>query len=318
MTNFNYAKKGDQPKLAVVIPTYNRREMLGRLLATIPHDVACCISDNGSFLEKDAFHGRPMLQVKQTQSVLPMFENWRAAADMLDGGDETYFSITSDDDIYKQDAFELVRKTISLNKEIDIFIFGNDHINEINSAWDGYVPAQEVKYEPPFGFKEFSYGVSARMPSVFFRKSFYEKIGGIDTSYKLTASDSELVQRALLLGRSMFVPEIVASYRVWSGSLTHSRQAADEWIGEVNAWVTKIADLAKKTYAVAGMKFDEREFRGEIIGLNLLSGIYGLMSRGQYADALAFYARHEIPVHASWKTRLRLWVYRLRLMYRAR
>lgn len=61
-------------------------------------------------------------------------------------------------------------------------------------------------------YPEFLY---VRMPSVFFKKSFLDKIGYFDEkNFNLTAADSELIQRSLLLGKVAFIPKIVSSYRV--------------------------------------------------------------------------------------------------------
>lgn len=79
--------------------------------------------------------------------------------------------------------------------------------------------------------------IQARMPAIFFKKDFLDRIGYFDTdNFKITAADSELIQRALILGKSLYIPEVIANYRMWGGNLTNKTIASDQWLIEVARW----------------------------------------------------------------------------------
>ena len=156
------------------------------------------------------------------------------------------------------------------------------------------------------GFLPFETGVSARMPGVLFRTDFLRRIGGFDERFELTASDSEMIQRAALLGSTAFVPAVIGMYRVWTGSLTHARQATDLWMTEVGLWTDKIGALLQGGHQPTSRHVDVRRYKAEILALNLLAGLNNLRAKGAAAEARAFLARHPVPAGARLKTRLRL------------
>ena len=225
----------------------------------------------------------------------------------LVGPQATHVLIPSDDDLYAPGGFDVIRRTIEQHPEVDVFVFGCGVVDEFGTTRPGYAPQRLACFEPGHGFFVFEHGVTARMPGVVFRKAFLDRIGLLDEHYQLTAADSEWVHRALVLGRACFVPEVVAHYRVWSGSLTHARQATDLWVDEVKHWVQCTAALMERTHGAGFGGFDPARFQDEIVALNLLAGINGLLARGAHAEAGVFLRRQGVPRHARWRTRAQLW-----------
>jgi GT2 family glycosyltransferase len=305
-----------QNTIAVAIPTYKRKDMLMRLIGSIPPQWRVFVSDNdSSLLPLDAPLGE-QVTVSHSPELVGMFANWNRALSLVDA-DCTHVVIPSDDDLFLPEAGLAVKLALDRYPDADILIFGCDLFDENDRRWRGYVPAALESFPIGEGFRKFAAGVDARMPGVLLRHDFLKRIGAFDDQWQLTAADSDLVQRSLLLGRSVFVPEVIGLYRIWSGSLTHARQASDLWMEEVALWTGKIAALMQAGHQPAGAKIDVVQYRDEIHARNLLAALDNLLNKGEADQARDFLRRHPVPARATLPTRLRLLRRRLRIWRRA-
>lgn len=292
-------------KITIAIPTYKRENLLRKLTESIPSNISLSISDNGCSLPESFITSYKNATIVKQEHVLDIFANWNAAIASVNFCD--YIAIPSDDDLYSLDSFDLIQDAINNHDNIDIFIFGNNFINENDEVIGHYCPKKHEILEAPYGLSHFLYGVNVRMPSVFFKKSFLDKIGYFDEkSFTLTAADSELVQRALLLGKVAFVPKIVASYRVWSGSLTDQRIATKHWMSEIDVWTDKIVKLANTTLATSHNIFNWQRYKDEIYARNLLGGLSNLYKSKQYDKVSTHYHQMRHPKNALLITKLRI------------
>lgn len=300
-------------KMSVAIPAYNRPEYLSALVGSVPTDIDVFVSDNDGSLTARLPDFSNNVCVKHADEMLPIFRNWNSALSLV-SADSSHVVIPSDDDIFVSDAFSVMQSIIGVNPDVDVFIFGCDLIDGDGVTRAGYRPESLRKYEPGEGFFVFQHGVDARMPGIVFRKDFLERVGAFDERFKLTAADSELIQRALILGRSLFVPDVVAYYRVWPGGLTHSRQATDEWMQEIQLWAEKTTALIRDVHGEGYGGFDALRFRDELLAQNLLSGIGGLLARGEFDVASRFLRSQGVPKHARLLSRMRLFRQKLRIL----
>lgn len=265
--------------LGFAIPTYNREKLLQQLVTSISVKYPVYISDNSTTIhDLEFFESYPLVKISPCTQLLPMFENWNRAAACVDEI-VTHVVIPSDDDLYITEKINHIENAIAQNPEIDIFIFGCDYIDEYDRVSRGYLPETTQKYMNGDGFFKFIHGVDARMPGVIFRKEFFNKLNGFNQKYKLTASDSELVQKALLLGNSMFVSETVGYYRIWSGSLTSARQASMDWLNEVSTWTANISRLIEQSANQKISSINVKKFAANIYVTNLLSGYHSLVKK---------------------------------------
>ncbi len=291
-------------KIAIAIPTYNRERLLSKLIQTIPSNIVISISDNGSFLPDHFAKEYKNVSIIKHQNVLNMFDNWNAAIKNINEID--FIAITSDDDLYDINSFEFIQKTMNTH-DADVFIFGNNFIDENDHIIGKYCPKKYKFYHAPNGLNEFLYGVKVRMPSVFFKKSFLDKIGYFDEKlFNLTAADSELIQRALLFGKVAFIPKIVGSYRVWSGSLTAQKIASQRWMKEVEEWTNKIMKLATDSNLKFKNKMNWEKYKDEIFARNLLSGLNNLYKSKKYKEVLTYYSQNRFPHKAFLKTKTKI------------
>lgn len=288
--------------LQVAIPTYNRSELLGKLLSSIPKNVKVSVSDNGSFTDKE-------LKIKYTNAtfisnpiVLDVFANWNVAAK---NATSEWVIIPSDDDLFYDNTFKIIQVYIEKYPDVDMLVFGHDLIDECDVKSEGWCLKNEILYDCPFGFDVFKYGVDARMPAVVFKKSMLQKMGYFDENYKLTSGDSDLIQRVLLSGKVAFIPEKVAAYRVWNGALTHQKIATKLWLSEIDFWQNKIKSLGIKSYMEKGLKsinFDA--VKDEVYARNLLAGISKIRKKDGFFDSVKFIIENRYPYRANFKTQL--------------
>lgn len=288
--------------IGVAVPAYSRPELLAQLVSSIPDSVKIFVSDNGQSMKGTELRLGGNVVVSHSETLIPMFANWNRAVSLVDES-ITHVLIPSDDDLYLPRAFEYMAQAIADNDDADIFVFGCDLVDEEGNIRKGYAPLQPEVLDEGRGFLKFALGVDARMPGVMFRKSFLDRIGAFDEQFELTAADSDLIQRALLLGKAVFLPPVVGLYRVWAGSLTHSRQATDQWMNEIDLWVNKIVRIIKQERQPIAAALDLTKFKDEIVARNLLAGIGGLINRHEDQTARDFLKRHPIPASANIRTK---------------
>lgn len=292
-------------QIAVAVPTYSRPDLLFRLTQTIPSSVKVFVSDNGGSMRASEQRFADNVVISHADCLLPIFANWNRAVKLVNA-EATHLLIPSDDDLYLRDGFNHVETALNAHPDADIIIFGCDYVDEFDGRRKGYCPRQLESFSNARGFLHFVYGVEARMPGVLFRRAFLDRIGAFDERFLLTAADSELVQRALLLGKSVFVPEVIGLYRVWEGGLTHSKQATDQWLGEIRVWTDKLIELMRQNDLTPQLRLDFNRYKDEILGRNMVAGVAGLLARGEFEQARSFLNRHHTPAFASLRTKVRL------------
>jgi hypothetical protein len=290
-------------QLSIVIPTHNRNHLLAGLLDTV-QGVAeeIVVRDNANGVARELVPLYPTVKWIFGPEV-PVLENWRIC---LSAATSEFVAIPSDDDLYTP-SLKLVLDNLSPEAaSADTIIAGHKTIDEKGRMLGEWRPPRFEVLAPPHGFVRFQFGVPARMPSIFFRNSFLRRIGSIDTSFRVTASDSELVQRALLKGTVAFVPEVVAAYRVWPGGGTALNQMTPLWMQEIDKWSRMITPLAMRECRRAGIVFDPALFADELFATNLIAGMRRCDFPGKYLEALHFFRAVRKPWHAKLRTRISL------------
>jgi GT2 family glycosyltransferase len=288
-------------KLGIAIPTYKRENYLRTLLNTIPKEVEVAISDNGNFTS-DVFKNEfPDRKFYGTETVVNMFQNWNNAISNLN---TEWICLASDDDIFYENAFDSFFKNLANSPDAEIIIFGHNYIDENGKVLGDWKVPCLIKKEAPYGYNLFKYGVDARPISVFFKRELYEKVGRLDESYKITSADSDFIQLALIYGRSLFVPEIVSGYRIWSKSLTSTLNTTKEWMNEIDFWQSKIdKELRKHGFSISEITTNVSEVKAR----NLLSALTTIHKQKKgIRMSLRYLGEYKFPVHATLKTQLKI------------
>lgn len=291
-------------KIAVAIPAYNRKDMLTNLLESLPSAWDVSVSDNNSSLRSSNIRLKPNIKIIHCERKIEIFENWnRALLNIPD--DCTHVFIPSDDDLYNEQCQSTVEEVLKRSEDSDVYIFGYNIIDEMGNIRRGWVPKKDELCREGSGFKLVKWGVDARMPAILFKVSYLEKIGLFDEHFKLTAADSELVQRAIILGSVHFVPTVIGYYRVWNGSLTFAKQSSVEWFDEIKYWTRKIEKLISQHPKLKN-KVNGKEMRDEIIAKNILSAIMALEGKGDKEKIRELLKREGVPKKSKILTKLRL------------
>ena len=285
-------------RIGVAIPTYKRPELLAELLDTIPDDVSVVVSDNGATLSDDYKAAWPRVDFLAAPELLPIFANWNNAAR---NQKSEWLVVPSDDDKYLPNSFAIARSWIGRHPEADMIIFGHHTIDGAGAVTGSWRPAPGL-HRAPTGFHALRHGVDARMPSVFVRKALFDKVGGFGEHFKLTAGDSDFVQRAALLGTTLYVPEILSCYRIWGGGLTANRIATSEWMTEIDAW----CDGVRRLDDASGTRAYSPRYHDEIYLRNLLAGVHALRRSAGRAACARYLRQQRFPLRAQSLTYVRL------------
>lgn len=286
---------------SVCVPTYDRPVELATLLESIGPGVRVFVSDNGNLLTPEFRARFPSVTFKCAGSpAVPMFANWNLAAKMAD---TDWLLVPSDDDIYYPGAFDAIAAATAANPDAGILIFGHNLVGEAYEVLETWQPSAAAM-RAPGGLEPFKFGVPARMPSVAIRRSAMEQLGFFDERYVYTASDSDLVQRALVAFDAAFVPDVISGYRVWQRSATHSTLATAGWLADIDYWGLKMEGLLRAT---ARYRSQAARIRDELYARNLLAGLALLRRKGDGAQCRAHFRASRYPFGARWKTQLKIW-----------
>jgi glycosyltransferase involved in cell wall biosynthesis len=289
--------------IQVAIPTYNRDLYLDKLMSSIPSDIKISVSDNGSFVSSELKKKYANASFVSHSSVIAIFDNWNCAAK---NAFSLWLSIPSDDDVFFSNAFDKISQYILKYPDADILIFGHNIIDENDSLSPGWCPIEETVFDAPLGYEVFKYGVEARMPCIIFKTATLRELGYFDNNFELTASDSDLVQRALLSGKSVFIPEILGAYRIWKGNLTSQRVATKQWLEEIDYWQQKISKIYNEKYKKTKMKIPSSQIMDEVYANNLLAGIANKKLTSGFREAFVFAKSVRFPWRAKLITQLRI------------
>jgi glycosyltransferase involved in cell wall biosynthesis len=301
--NYKMNQRNDLNDIEVAIPTYKRDFYLDKLLSTIPSHIKISVSDNGANVSSDLKSKFLNATFISHSSVIDIFENWNSAAK---NATSKWLIIPSDDDLFNADAFEIIERYTLKYPDADVIIFGHNVIDEHDVIKPGWQFPKEQVFNQPLGYDVFKYGVDARLPAIVFKQKKMSELQFFDTEYKLTAGDSDLIQRVLLTGKAVFVPEIIGSYRIWGGNLTSQKIATRQWLTEIDYWQTKIKKIAKTQYnhVVAQPNFDM--IADEVYAQNLLSGILNVKSKSGFLPAFSYLKSVRFPWKARAVTQLRI------------
>lgn len=286
----------------LAVPTFKRYDELQKLLTSIHISVPVYISDNGSTLPESLQQQHSNAVVCKVFPPVLMFPNWNLAAKLVQA---EWVAIPSDDDIYYQESFDIIERCLEQYYDMDMIVFGHNTIDADGHVINSWLPNLESCVAPS-GFLKFKYGVDARMPSIFIKTALFKELSGFDEGFKITAADSDFIQRAALIGNVQFVPEVISGYRVWEGGLTHNKIASVEWMEEVDRWCNRISKFCKDH----NISIYSKKNQDEIYARNLLAGVISAKKSRGYIAAWNHIIKCRYPFKALVRTQLSL-LYRL-------
>lgn len=289
--------------LTIVIPTFNRIDLLKKILDTIPRSMNVIISDNGSSVSEIFANQYKEFQFVKTERILEALENWNRCISLVK---TEWFTIPSDDDLYYENSFILMEKYLKKYHDNDVLVFGHNVIDGDGVKVSEWVPKENYNLDPPFSYNFVKYGVDARFPGLFFKKKIVNLNNNFDISYKTTAGDSKLIQMCLLTGKASFIPEIIAGYRVWSNSSTTLTLGNLKWMDEVYRWQNEILPIAIAKFSEKGIRLNVSNIKDEVYARNLIGGIKSKRKSEGLISVLGLFKENSFPWHANFLTKLQL------------
>lgn len=264
----------ESQSLSVCVPVYRRSQYIRGLIDSIPSDVQVFVSDNGGLVEPQVIPvgDNVIFTMPAGAEIVGPFENWNAS---LRNAKSDWVLIPGDDDEYVPGVFDkIIFPALEDASDAAMIVFGHQEIDQWGIGGRTWCPNFTVVEEPDQAFDKFKYGVDARMPSIAFRRSVLMLLGGFDESFKVTAGDSELIQRLAMNYKVMFVNEIVSRYRVWGGNDTSSYIKSPAWHAEIKHWVVKLKYNILRS-KIRKNKAQITHIQHEIILQNYISSIVG-------------------------------------------
>jgi GT2 family glycosyltransferase len=172
-----------------------------------------------------------------------------------------YINWLGDDDLLKPSSLTYALEVLQAHRGTSLVYGGCDYINADGSFLFTNKSGRFAKYLMYIGPQLIS------QPAVLFRRAAYERIGGLNFSYKW-AFDLDLLMRLRRTGKLRFVPQVFASFRWHDDSLTvgSRRGSVNEAsiirrsvMPSVLRWVSPLWELPlRKLIMIAGSSVSRR------------------------------------------------------------
>lgn len=289
-------------EVTFVIPTYNRNDYLIKILNTLPSNANVIVSDNGGAVTQKIISSYENFIFIKPSKKLEMYENWNLCVNNVK---TKWFVIPSDDDLYYNKELYRFWDAIVEFKDCGTIIFGHNVIDEKDAVVSSWKPETLIKFNGPFGFDVFKYGVKARLPSIIFNTELAKSHGLFKEEYGYTAADSLLIQKCLLSSDSVFIPHIVSAYRIWPNNFTTKLISTVGWLERIDKWQNEIGPIALLKFKKSQIKFDVAKTKDEVYAQNLIGGLINLGSQG-LTTRYTFFKSVRYPFKASLITQLKV------------
>jgi len=289
-------------EITFVIPTFNRNDYLIKILDTLPSNANVVVSDNGRAVTQKIINTYKSFSFIVPDKKLKMYENWNFCISHVK---TKWFVIPSDDDLYYKEELHHLWSAISEFQHCGIIIFGHNVIDENDKVLSYWKPEKFIKFNKPFGYDLFKYGIDARLPSIIFNTEVAKNNSLFKENYDYTAADSLLIQKCLLTSNAVLLPHIIAAYRVWPANFTSKLISTSGWLTRVDQWQDEVLPIAALKYRQAKVKFNVSKVKDEVYARNLIAGLQNLASTGLKVR-YGFFKSVRYPFKSSLKTQVNI------------
>lgn len=236
------------PKISIVTPSFNQAGFLEETIRSVLlqgySNLEYIIIDGGS-----SDGSVDIIRKYENDLAYWVSEKDRGAADAIGKGFRkatgSIVGWLNSDDVYRPNTLQNVAAAFQSNQAVDV-VYGNTHWIDVN----GNVLAE--KRQTPFSRSAYFYGgADLQQPATFWTRELYEKVGGLDPSFR-AAFDTDLFFRFFQTGaRFHHVPEFLAAFRL------HSDQISDVLLETCRREV--------ETLRARHLTFPVRSLRGRMI-----------------------------------------------------
>lgn len=205
------------PRLSIGIPAYNQgeylRETLASLVSQVDASTEIVVSENHSTDNTPAvleeFAGR--VRVVRPPVHMPMMAHWNYLVPQLEGD---WFALLSSDDRATPAYVRALRRGIALDPSAVLVRGAFDVIDGAGARLKRQrILSNRAVAHPPRTFLEQVAINKTSFAAFAFKRAAYDQLGGFDASFHLWG-DWALWLKASPLGAFVYVPEVIAEYRV--------------------------------------------------------------------------------------------------------
>lgn len=207
------------PDISVIVPTFNRAELLRTALQSVldqvDADFEVVVSDNCSSDQTPDVVGRfthdPRIRYSRNKQNLGMVGNWKKAIYELARSE--WFVLMSDDDRFVESSY-LSRVVAAIREHSPAFVYAGGYVEDATSGqtttlrlpFDGVVPGEQI-----FAARGTGNPQDAILCNMAFRRSDAERLGFLSQPDNLSC-DSELYLMLCAEGPAFAVPDPVCVY----------------------------------------------------------------------------------------------------------
>lgn len=217
-----------RPLISVIIPTFNRGELLRKALASVLEQTSDafevivsdnCSEDNTPEVVAEFSKDRRVIYSRNDRN-LGMVGNWRKAIYELARGE--WFILMSDDD-YLTDRLYLSKAINAIEKHEPVFVYSGgvvhdaatDHFDSVELPFNGLISGELV-----FGSRGTVKPQDALLPTMVFRVDDARRLGFLTDPDNLSC-DSELYLRLCTEGKVFAIPSPACVYVKHGGNLIY-------------------------------------------------------------------------------------------------
>jgi glycosyltransferase involved in cell wall biosynthesis len=229
------------PKVSIVTPSYNQGEFIEETIRSVLlqgyTNLEYIIIDGGS--------------TDNSVEIIKKYQKWlaywvsepdRGQSHAINKGFEKatgeIYAWLNSDDTYMPSAGETAVKYLTEHSDVDMIYGECNFINEHSHKTGQYPPAE-------FNLVDLVCGRNmVPQQAVFFRKQILDNVGYLDTNLQL-AMDYDFWLRVALRAKIVYVPQVLANYRLCAG--TKTREQAEKWSSDLIYSLDKLFSIPTLT-----------------------------------------------------------------------
>jgi glycosyltransferase involved in cell wall biosynthesis len=230
--------------LSIVVPTYNRVDLLRQTVASaLAQDYDDCevviVDDASDDASWDYLSGLTGVRAFRNPIRLGLAANWNRAISLSRGD---YVLILQDDDLAEPN---LVSR-LAAEAGPELICFAMCLIDAEGANAEMYWQSERRLLEVPDGLLEYATGPLFSSTQLFFRRSVFDRLGGMDETFPI-GSDAEMIMRWLLTCPLLVLPDVLTRRRRWDGSTSAAIQGTPVMSDTMRALISSISSRALHT-----------------------------------------------------------------------
>jgi GT2 family glycosyltransferase len=216
------ARTPERPLLSIVVPTFNRVDLLRQTVASVlaqdSGDFELVVIDDASEDATWEYLGGladDRVRTHRNPARVGLSRNFNRAVELSRG---RYAYILQDDDLAEPSLVSTIADATARQPAADIVCFATCLIDgDGGNPRIFWQPAGEQLLPPPHALLAFAAEWGISTTQVVFARGVFDRLGGIDETLPI-GSDAEMILRWMLDSSTLVIPAALARRRHWAGS----------------------------------------------------------------------------------------------------